>query len=49
VTLPRLFYFYSKDFGKNETAVLKWIAENCPKKKEVNKPIGVLHSNLLRY
>jgi hypothetical protein len=28
--LPKVFYYYGRDFGKNEAAVLKWIAEFLP-------------------
>jgi len=26
IILPRIFYYYGKDFGKNDSSILKWIA-----------------------
>eukprot|EP01119_Soliformovum_irregulare_P013308 TRINITY_DN3526_c0_g1_i1.p1 TRINITY_DN3526_c0_g1~~TRINITY_DN3526_c0_g1_i1.p1 ORF type:complete len:1045 (-),score=343.24 TRINITY_DN3526_c0_g1_i1:27-3161(-) len=34
VIIPKLFYYYNKDFGKNDSALVKWIIENIPKHKK---------------
>jgi len=34
VTVPKLFHWYQKDFGKNEFSVLKWISEQLHGQKK---------------
>lgn len=36
VIIPKIFFYYAKDFGKNESAILKWISSHIKdvKKKE---------------
>eukprot|EP01114_Cavostelium_apophysatum_P010558 TRINITY_DN2442_c1_g1_i1.p1 TRINITY_DN2442_c1_g1~~TRINITY_DN2442_c1_g1_i1.p1 ORF type:complete len:1105 (+),score=306.42 TRINITY_DN2442_c1_g1_i1:300-3317(+) len=30
ITLPKLFYFFNKDFGKTDVSVLRWISDHLP-------------------
>jgi len=41
VFLPKIFYYYNKDFGKNDTDTIKWIISNLadPMKEELQQMI----------
>jgi len=51
VTVPKIFYYYGKDFGKNESSIVKWISESmtstCKKKEELESLLS--HKISLKY
>jgi len=49
IIIPKLFYYYNKDFGKNDGSMLKWISDHLVGQKKEDFDVVIKHKFTLVY